>query len=227
MSTLLIKIIEFLLPFIADKLIEKLLRLFPRIFSKKKKSSGKISSDTITMRRTKNVLVVAMVGLAASGKSYVAQKLAEKIGANILQMNGDKNTIIDSAFQYLENGMNVILDYDYIDIEERTRLREAFHSLGVKIHFVRAHCNPVTMIYRLIQEQDGTNASELQARIDTVYQDAHLHYTNIKDEISKWKLRKLRFDSFEVDNTDYNTASDSIDNLVTVFKVHGQKKAVV
>lgn len=114
-------------------------------------------------------VVVALIGLVGSGKSYVAKHLAEVLGATIV--SGDDIRVelrkqgapYEKAYPIAENAMidiisrggNVIMDSDFIDWRKRaslmTKARElSERGMGIDLYYVRVYCDPDVVVGRII-----------------------------------------------------------------------------
>ncbi|MEK7176933.1 MAG: ATP-binding protein [Patescibacteria group bacterium] len=119
--------------------------------------------------KTKRLFVIAMIGLAGSGKSSVAQALSEEIGATIVSYDkirwelrkqnvGDKalGAIARGVTRWLtQQGSNVILDADFIEAEARRDLRDKIRQKDASVVFVRTYADLDVIITRLKQKPDA------------------------------------------------------------------------
>ena len=114
-------------------------------------------------RKTRGPVVVAMVGLVGSGKSFIAQELAEGIGAVVLKgdairvelrkaeerYEGQSRIAENAAVEILRQGNNVVIDSDHIDAKKRASLRAKVKKHGL-LFFVRTHADYDIMAGRTI-----------------------------------------------------------------------------
>lgn len=120
-------------------------------------------------RKTKNPLIIAMIGLVGSGKSAVARSLALRIGATIIE--GDvirthlraNRSRLEGAYKIEQNlgfgiarrGGVAILDSDYIDAPKRAMLLHRAKAERVEVIFVRTVCDLDVMFGRIISTDAG------------------------------------------------------------------------
>ena len=123
-----------------------------------------IAKLNIKKSRTNNPIVVAMIGLVGSGKSSVAKKLAEHIGATVISGDEIRIELRKQGEQYeqarviAENTMievmrrdsNVILDSDFIDEKKRASIREKARKFGFQLVFVSTYTDLDVQIGRII-----------------------------------------------------------------------------
>src|SRR3989344_2558150 len=135
--------------------------------------------DTLGFRKrnTDKPVVVAMVGLVGSGKSAVAQYLAELIGATVVcgddirielrknELGYDKARLIGEniAASIIGQGRNVVLDSDFVDRNKRESIRQivkkskpAFRGIIPvgQLVFVRTICD-INVMFQRIRENDA------------------------------------------------------------------------
>lgn len=137
----------------------------------------------IQKRKTKQPLVVAFVGLVASGKSTVARKLAAYISATIiegdtirvfLRKHGvpyDKTQRIaeHAMTKVIKSGGNVILSSDHIDPEKRSRLRQKTKELGARLVFLHTYTDYDIMAGRAVSAQYRNTQNDLFASATTTW----------------------------------------------------------
>ena len=118
----------------------------------------------ITSRKTKQPVVIAIVGLVGSGKTSVARELAKFISATIIE--GDQirvhlregkapyahvqKIVEDACVQVLKKGGNVILDGDYVERKKQINLRAKTRIFGTKLIFIRTFADYDVMIGRIV-----------------------------------------------------------------------------
>jgi hypothetical protein len=126
-------------------------------------------------RKTKKPIIIALVGLVGSGKSFIAEKLAGLLGALIIK--GDDIRVglrkieerYDKVGQIEENltrnaikqNNNVILDADFINQVKRSKLKKYAEKENINLFFIRVYCEAGT------NSQPGVNFDELIGRIIT------------------------------------------------------------
>jgi predicted kinase len=153
------RLIEAVLPRIIGVMVHKKEKLTARELVAQKNFLAKLK---IQKRKTKNPVIVAIIGLVGSGKSSVARELAGHIGATVV--NGDdvrielrkQNERYDRAHLLAENiarGGNVILDSDFIDPKKRASLREKARMAKVGLVFVCTYAEPDVMFGRIISAE--------------------------------------------------------------------------
>lgn len=136
-----------------------------------------IEKSGFKKRKTRKPLIVAMAGLAGSGKSSVARALAGHVGAVVISADdirielrkrgehyGRTRTIAEQAArEILERGGNVVLDSDFVESEKRASLRKNAQITGARVVFVRVHCNPDVAIGRIISTRECGNTNDFFA----------------------------------------------------------------
>ncbi|HCR52558.1 TPA: hypothetical protein DIV48_02830 [Candidatus Kaiserbacteria bacterium] len=118
----------------------------------------------IKKRRTKQPIIVALIGLVGSGKSSVAQELAKHIGATVIEgdairielrkqkarYEGTRGIAESVALEVIQRGGNAILDFDFIDAKKRATVRQKARRAGVRTIFVCTYCDHDVMAGRVI-----------------------------------------------------------------------------
>ncbi|MBI4088574.1 AAA family ATPase [Candidatus Kaiserbacteria bacterium] len=118
----------------------------------------------IHKRKTKKPVIVALIGLVGSGRSSVARELAKRIGATVvegdairveLRKQGERyeraRAIAENvAIEVVKQGGNVILDSDFVDEKKRASVREKARKAGVRLVFIRTHCDLDVMVGRVL-----------------------------------------------------------------------------
>ncbi len=123
-----------------------------------------LSSLNIRERKTRNPVVVSLLGLVGSGKSTVSRELAPLIGATIVE--GDairiqlrkvgepykyvRQIAENVAWEVIKRGGNVILDADQIDDKKRASIREKVKKAGAELYFIRVSADPDVMFGRIL-----------------------------------------------------------------------------
>lgn len=124
-----------------------------------------IGSLKILHRKTKNPVVVALVGLIGSGKSSVAKALSPLIGATIISgdairvalkkmeqnYNPVQNITMKAMAAVLKVGGNVIIDSDFVDLKKRKDFIKNLRMLNAGIIYLRIFADIDIMIERLIK----------------------------------------------------------------------------
>lgn len=123
-----------------------------------------LSHVKISKRKTKKPVIVAMIGLVGSGKSFVAQKLAPLLGAMIIEYDRiriglraahlpyDHVSAIaeDTGRAVIGQGGNVVLDADFAGAEKQKSLRKFARDTGASVFFIRVACDFDIMLGRII-----------------------------------------------------------------------------
>ena len=118
----------------------------------------------VKKRKTEKPVIVAVIGLVGSGKSSVAQELAKHIGATIIEGDAirielrrqgeryEKARVIaeNAAIEVVKQGGNAILDSDFVDKKKRAIVRDKARKAGVRLVFVRTHCDFDVMVGRAL-----------------------------------------------------------------------------
>lgn len=191
-------VMETILP--QARIIKHIMVLHKReILTKKEKVAQKafLTKLVVPRRKTKAPVIVAMIGLVGSGKSSVAQELAERIGAAVV--DGDKirvelrkrgehyehaRTIAENvSIEVIGHGGNVILDSDFIDAKKRASLREKARKAGVRLFFICTYANLDIMVGRII-------TAAYQDRVDDFFGGASSKWEG--GETSKGAVVKMR-----------------------------------
>jgi len=123
----------------------------------------------VKMNKTAKPVIVAMIGLVGSGKTTVAQKLAQYIDGTVIPGDDIRvalreracsykhaRTIAElAAFEVVKQGNHAIIDSDFVDKEKRTSLREKAKKAGIRIVFICAYCAFDVMIQRMREHDPG------------------------------------------------------------------------
>ncbi len=166
-------------------------------------------------RKSKNPVVVAMVGLIGSGKSSVAKALAPLIGATLIGGDSIRITLRQRSQDYnpvrnitkkatiaaLKLGSNVVLDSDFVVQKKRKDLEKTFKS---NIFYLRTFAERDTMIGRLIKAKytprDLFKNSTIAIR--EMWRRTPHHYNWSKADGGKFILKKLKIPFLaEIDTT--------------------------
>lgn len=152
--------------------------------------------------------LVVMCGLMGSGKSFTAQKLAERTGFQVLrsdvirkQMLGMETSqhrfddyakgiysedvtnrtyyqMFDMASKYLKQGVSVILDASFIRFEHRNLAFETASESGSRFSLVQV-CAPDEVIRQRLDERVRSSNDPSDGRWD-LFQDQKTHFDEIK-----------------------------------------------
>ncbi len=114
-----------------------------------------LGSLSFPRRETQETVVVALVGLVASGKSRAARTIAERIGAAVIEGDAIRVALRKEGESFararlvaervmeraLAKGSNAVLDSDHIDPAKRASARAKARRAGAKLVFVRTICD--------------------------------------------------------------------------------------
>lgn len=224
-------LIEFVPSFIIRVMVSR-----KRILNAKERVAQEafISKLKIKQRKTGKPVVVAIVGLIGSGKSSVAKKLAELLLATVIEGDAirielrrqsesyERQWVIaeNAAIEVIKQGGNVILDSDFVDEKKRASLREKAQEAGVRLVFVRTHCDLDIMVGRVLtatyhnrvddffggasSKWTGSEQSKGAAvKIREMWRRTPHHYRWVNQGGGRWVLKKFQFTIFaEIDTTD-------------------------
>ena len=227
------RLIEFILPRIIGNMVHKREKLTQK---EQRAQDSYLAVLDIKKRKTEKPVVVAIIGLVGSGKSSVAQELAKQIGATVIE--GDDIRIElrkqseryeraraigeNAALEILKRGGNVVLDSDFVDEKKRASIREKARKAGVRLVFVRTHCDLDVMVGRVLtatyhdkvddffggasSKWTGTEQSKGAAvKVREMWRRTPHHYRWVNQGGGKWVLKKFPFAIFaEIDTTDPN-----------------------
>lgn len=175
----------------------------------------------IPKRKTKNPVIVAMVGLVGSGKTSVAKTIAPLLGATIitgddirleLHAKGeryDKARMIaeDVAMEAIKKGSNVVLDSDAIDAKKRASLQAKAKKNGTKVLYVRVYAERDVMIERLLSAKYSPESFFKSATIAIreMWRRTPNHYRWNSKNGGTFELKKLSFHIFATTDTTDST----------------------
>ncbi|MDP3741673.1 MAG: AAA family ATPase [bacterium] len=204
---------------------------------------------SITPRVTKAPVIVAMVGLVGSGKSRVASEFGSLLDASVI--SGDDIRVelrqagesfehawqigVLIAIKAIQNGSNVILDFDHILAERRTELAKLAEAAAAKLLFIRTHVSTDIMLGRIITVEYENRPEDFFGGAKTVWKGSPQsrgavvktremmrrlphHYDWFSEGGGTWRLKKLDFPlAAEVDTSEL-VREDQIRNLVSEFR---------
>lgn len=198
--------------------------------------------NTNVQRKTKKPIVIAMVGLVGSGKSYVANKIASEIGAVVLsgddvrvelrkvgeKYEGARKIVENVAVDLVRKGINVILDLDYVDDKKRASVRAKIKGTEAKIIFVRTICNYDIVVERILKQKFEKSRDDFfgGAGIESNYQNSGAvvklrelwrrtpqHYKWVNEVGGEWIPKKLSFKHFVVNTDDEKSETNVLREL--------------
>lgn len=222
---------EAVLPRIIGAMVHKRERLTTKEQAAQKSFLAKLE---VPKRKTGKPIIVALVGLIGSGKSSVAKELAERIGATViegdairveLRKQGERyeraRAIAENvALEIIKQSGNVILDSDFVDEKKRASLREKARKAGVRLVFIRTHCDLDVVVGRVLEAKYHDNVDDFfggatskwkgseqskgaAVKVREMWRRTPHHYRWINQVGGKWVLKKLPFTVFaEIDTTD-------------------------
>jgi len=168
-----------------------------------------VSSLKCPKRKTKNPIVVAVVGLIGSGKSSVAKVLASLIGATLIGGNEIRVMLRDKKQEYnpvrnitkkaisaaLKANSNVVLDSDFIDPKKRTDFEKKLKELKTKMVYLRTWADRDTIIERLIKAKYNSDRDLFKTStiaIREMWRRTPHHYNWSKTDGGRFDLKKLK-----------------------------------
>jgi len=225
------RLTEFILPYIIGNMVHKREKLTQK--EQRAQDSFLVKID-IKKRKTEKPVIVAIIGLVGSGKSSVAQELAKHIGATVIEGDDirielrkqseryEKSRAIaeNVAIEVVKQGGNVVLDSDFVDEKKRASVREKARKAGVRLVFVRTHCDLDVMVGRVLtatyrnrvddffggasSKWTGSEQSKGAAvKVREMWRRTPHHYRWVNQGGGKWVLKKFPFAIFaEIDTTD-------------------------
>jgi predicted kinase len=180
----------------------------------------------VPVRKSKNKIIVVMVGLVGSGKSSVARALAEIIGVALIE--GDAIRVLlrqvnerfenaskigeQAALTILKQGGNIVLDSDYVDEAKRKRVAAIAKDFGAKIIYIRTYADYDVMVGRTIERKYSAdsffgragslwrgrqNVKGAVVKLREIWRRTPHHYVWRRDfPGGRWVLKKLPFKIF-------------------------------
>lgn len=186
--------------------------------------------------KTEKSVIVAMVGLAGSGKSTVAQEFAIHLGATVIEGNSIRielrklgegykraRAIAENVcLEVIKRDGNVILDSDFVDLK-RASLRDRIRKTGIRPVFIRTYCDFDVMVGRAMTAiyfnrpddffggaptkwHGSSQTKGASVKIREIWRRTPHHYRWVNRGGGKWLLKKLPFQVFAEIDT---TDSDS------------------
>jgi len=225
---MLTKLKELVLPYIIG-IYHHMEKLTPKEQKAQKEFLAKLK---IQKRKTSKPVIVAFIGLVGSGKSTVAREIAEHIGGTVIE--GDNIRIElrkqeekyertraiaeNVAIEVLKRGGNVVLDSDFVDEKKRASIREKARKAGVRLVFIRTHCDLDVVVGRVFSANyedrvddffggtssnwKGSEQSKGAAvKVREMWRRTPNHYRWVNEIGGKWKLRKFQFAIFATIDT--------------------------
>lgn len=193
-----------------------------------------VSGLNIQKSKTKKPVIVACIGLVGSGKSSVLHELAKHIRGTVIEGDGIRVELRkqnekyeraraiaeNAAIEVIRQGGNPILDSDFIDEKKRASVREKARKAGVRLIFIRTHCDLDVVVGRLLTADYKDDVSDFFGGASSKWQGTEQvkgaaikvremwrrtphHYRWVNVVGGKWILNKLKFAIFaEIDTTD-------------------------
>lgn len=137
-----------------------------------KKSESQIRSELVrglrvSKRRTKQPVIVAMIGITGVGNSTIARELSRRLGWSVIETNrirvklreegpGFNPARVDRiaaamTAKALAARANVILDSDFVIKSKRRRLERRAKRFGARVVYLHLLCGPDVMIARMLR----------------------------------------------------------------------------
>lgn len=118
----------------------------------------------VIKRKTTAPIIIGMIGIVGSGKTSVAEVLAETLGAVLIsgddirvklrkekeRYEGTRKIAEDLAVEALKLGGNVVIDSDFIDEKKRSSLIAKAKKVRARVLFVRVFADPDVIIGRIM-----------------------------------------------------------------------------
>lgn len=121
----------------------------------------------VSRRRTKQPVILAMIGVSGVGISTVARTLAKKLGWSVIEKNRIRVKLRDDgpgftpastdriAYAMLTRVMrergNAILDSDFVEKPKRKRLERFSRKYGARVVYLNVVCDRDHMIERMLR----------------------------------------------------------------------------
>lgn len=193
-----------------------------------------VSDLKIEKRKTKKPIIIAMVGLVGSGKSFVARAIAQESHATIVEGDAMRTALNkaklsfdhqrkmseDAAIAVVEKGGNVVFDADCMPLSKRASLVARAQAAGAEVIFVRATCDYDVMSQRVRENDAGPffdNASSASKAADKgkdvkmreMHRRTPHHYTWKNVVGGKWMLKNPSFKVFATIDTTKDGAAET------------------
>lgn len=126
-----------------------------------------VRSLPIRRRRTKQPVVLAMIGITGAGNSTVARELGRKLGWSVIEKNRIRVKLREKGSGFtpattdriayamlhraLDAGGNAILDSDFVEREKRWKLERFARALGARVVYLSLTCDGDVMIERMLR----------------------------------------------------------------------------
>lgn len=149
-------------------------------------------------RKTREPVIVALIGLVGSGKTFVAGELAERIGATVIEADDIRTELRrqgrqryeharaiaeNATLEVIRRGGNVVIDSDFVDTNKRASIREKARKAGIRLVFVGVYADLDVIIGRAI-------TSDYRGQANTFFTEASSLWQG--NEQSKGAVVKVR-----------------------------------
>ncbi len=168
-----------------------------------------IGSLRVRRKKTRDQVVLALVGLVGTGKSPLAKLLAPRIGAVIIRANAIRvllrkagqgyeavRRIAHNALRHvLERGRNAIMDSDYVDPAKRRILEKLARKYGAKVIYIRTVAERDAMIEGLRRARYNPKRDLFKSNVIAIremWRRTPLHYNWSSAGGGRFSLKKLR-----------------------------------
>ncbi len=196
--------------------------------------SSYLSGVKIPKRKTKNLYLIAPVGLIGSGKSTVSTYIARKIGAQVVSSNYIRGKffkpkkkeyhiytqpvlekIVESL---LEKGVSVVLDRDNVDGKVEKKYKKILEKYRAKVVYIRVVCDIDVMIERMMKRKYNKKEDIITSPVVAIremWRRTPLHYKWIIKPWPRFEFKELKHISFKavLDTTDGRTWKKKIDQI--------------
>ena len=200
----------------------------------------------IVRRRTARPVVAAFIGLAGSGKSTVARRLAREIGGVLI--SGDAIRVLlrknnlpyknvraiseNIARRAIASGANVVFDSDAADLVKRKRLDALARQAQARVLYIRLVAEPDVTFGRMIAGapdpffagastpwRAAPRERGVVVKLRELWRRTPHHYQWNSKQGGRWELKKLpvKF-SATIDTTDTKTWQRQISQLAKRFR---------
>lgn len=224
--------------------IMKIMHKIEKLTKKEERAQKKfLAGVDIIPRKTKKPIVIALVGLVGSGKSFVANELAKLISAVVVEgdtirvclsrekerYEGARKIAENVVAEIIKKGGNIVIDSDHINSAKRASLREKVKQAGARLILIRTYADKYAMIENAITEKYSVNnlfsraarklrrQNDFGAPVVKIFEMTRRtphHYRWLNKGGGKWVLKKLPFTVFaKVDTTDKKKAFAQIQKI--------------